>query len=107
MGDLLMKPSTTNDGENWLNSVLDHMRSNGDAVSRLGARVVVQCNFIGAVLPYLNQAQRRQVTQRFRQGIEYAMAQTDDVAMPAEYQTALLKETNILLNALRTESTRR
>jgi hypothetical protein len=107
MGDILMKTPATSNFDNLLKSVSDQIHSNGDAVSRFGARLVVHCKFIAAVLPHLSQVQCEQVTQVFRQGIEDAMAHTDDIAMPSEYYASLLNETNLLLNALRTRSDRR
>jgi hypothetical protein len=69
-------------------------------VARFGARVVVHSSFIEAVLPGLTAAQRKETVLRFRQCIENAMANTDDVAMSAEYHATFLTETNLLLDAL-------
>jgi hypothetical protein len=107
MGNVLMKTLTEDNNHNLPKSVLDQAESNASAVSRFGARLVVHCKFITAVLPHLSQEQCKQVIQVFRQGVEDAMALTDDVAMPAEYHTALLNETNLLLTALGTQSVRR
>jgi hypothetical protein len=51
--------------------------------------------------------QRVEVTRSFRQGIEEAMSLMDDVALPAEYHSALLELTKVILAALGQESARR
>jgi hypothetical protein len=56
--------------------------------------------FLDAALPHLTTSQRAAVTRSFRQGIEDAMAQTDDMRLPAEYHTTLLGLTNAILAAL-------
>lgn len=60
-----------------------------------------------AVLPHLTTLQRVEVTRSFRQGIEEAMSLMDDVALPAEYHSALLELTKVILAALGQESARR
>jgi hypothetical protein len=60
-----------------------------------------------AVSPLLATLQRVEVTRSFRQGIEEAMSLMDDVALPAEYHSALLELTKVILAALGQESTRR
>ena len=74
--------------------------SNGNAVARFGARLVVQYKFIDAVLPQLSAAQRKDVARLFRKGVEDVLSFTDDIAMPAEYHTELLHQVNLLLNSL-------
>jgi hypothetical protein len=76
----------------------------GDAVSRIGARMVVLCKFVDAVLPELTAAQCTQIDQSFRRGVEDAMACTDDMQVPGIYHTTLLDQTNVLLSALETRS---
>jgi hypothetical protein len=56
--------------------------------------------FLEAVLPHLTLSQRAEVARSFRNGIEDAMAQTDDVALPAEYHSTLLEVTNAILAAV-------
>lgn len=86
--------------EAWANLA----EENGKAISRIGARTVVLCKFVDAVLPQLTAAQCRQIDPLFRQGIEDAMACTDDVAVPGIYHTTLLEQTNVLLAALAKKS---
>jgi hypothetical protein len=66
----------------------------------LGARAMVLGKFLEAVLPHLTTLQRIEITGAFRQGIEEAMSLMDDVALPAEYHSALLDLTNAILAAL-------
>jgi hypothetical protein len=66
----------------------------------LGARAMVMGKFIDAVLPHLTTLQRAEVTRSFRQGIEEALSLMDDVALPAEYHSALLELTNAILATL-------
>jgi hypothetical protein len=63
--------------------------------------------FLEAALPHLTTLQRVEITRSFRHGIEDAMAQMDDVALPAEYHSALLELTNAILAELSQESARR
>lgn len=63
--------------------------------------------FLEAVLPHLTTVQRAAATRSFRQGIEDVMALMDDVALPAEYHSALLELTNAILAALSHEPARR
>jgi hypothetical protein len=77
--------------------------SNGQAVMRFGARMVVFCKFVEAVLPQLSAAQRATVIKQFRQGVEEVLSCTDDVAVPAAYHATLLEQTNVLLTALEAE----
>lgn len=63
--------------------------------------------FHDAVLPHLTPLQRVDVIRSFRLGIEDAMSRMDDVALPAEYHSALLELTNSILAALSREPTGR
>jgi hypothetical protein len=56
-----------------------------------------------AVLPHLTPLQRVEITRSFREGIEDALSLMDDVALPAEYHSALLELTNSILAALSRE----
>jgi hypothetical protein len=56
--------------------------------------------FHEAVLPYFTTPQRAAITTSFRQGVEDAMGLMDDVALPAEYHSALLELTNTILAPL-------
>ncbi|GLU33640.1 hypothetical protein WKR88_02950 [Trinickia caryophylli] len=89
-----------NETESLVTRLLSFADLTHDMVSRFGAELMIQTQFIEAVLPNLNSIQRRQVATTFRQGIEHVMAYTDDVPMPAEYHAALLKRANALLEAL-------
>jgi hypothetical protein len=80
------------------------VEENGETISRIGAHMVVLCKFVDAVLPQLTAAQCRQIDPTFRQGIEDAMARTDDVVVPGLYHTTLLEQTNVLLVALAKKS---
>jgi hypothetical protein len=82
------------------NSVLSQMAETNDVVSQFGARLIVQCGFIDAVLTQLDAAQRTEVVRLFRHRVEEAMAYTDDIEMPAKYHSAMLDEANFLLTAL-------
>ncbi|MEM5435846.1 hypothetical protein [Paraburkholderia diazotrophica] len=88
----------------------DHLRvlkrtleTNANAISVFGGRLAVLYKFVDAVLPLLATSQRKEVTHRFRQGIEDALSFGDDLPLPAEYQEALLNQTNVLLIALQAE----
>jgi hypothetical protein len=78
--------------------------TNTKTVSMLGARSMVLGAFLDAALPHLTLAQRAAITRSFRQGIEDALAQMDDMRLPAEYHTTLLELTNAILAALDQES---
>jgi hypothetical protein len=65
-----------------------------------GARAIVLGKFLDATLPQLMDLQRVEVARSFRQGIEEAVSLTDDVPLPVEYPSALLKLTNTILAAL-------
>ncbi|MEX3956695.1 hypothetical protein [Trinickia sp. EG282A] len=79
----------------------------GEAVSRIGARMVVLCKFVDAVLPQLTAVQCADIDQSFRRGVEDAMARTDDMELPGVYHTTLLDQTNVLLSALESRGVRR
>jgi hypothetical protein len=81
--------------------------ANTKTMGMLGARAMVLGKFLDAALPQLTTLQRVEVTRSFRRGIEDAMSCMDDVALPAEYHSALLELTNTILAALdRTTATR-
>jgi hypothetical protein len=69
-------------------------------IAVLGARALVLGQFHAAVWPYLTAQQRVVISQSFREGIEDAMASMDDVALPAEFHSALLELTNTILVTL-------
>jgi hypothetical protein len=71
---------------------------NTKAMSMLGARAMVQGKFLDATLPQLTALQRIEVTRSFRQGIEEALM--DDVPLPTEYHSTMLKLTNTIIAAL-------
>lgn len=79
----------------------------GEAVSRIGARMVVLCKFVDAVLPQLTAAQCDEIDRSFRRGVEDAMARTDDMELPGVYHETLLDQTNVLLGALDTRGAQR
>jgi hypothetical protein len=81
--------------------------ANTKTMSMLAARAMVLGTFLDAALPQFTTLQRAEVTRSFRRGIEDAMACMDDVALPAEYHTALLEVTNTILAALDRESAKR
>ena len=63
--------------------------------------------FLHAVMPHLGASQCVEITRSFRQGIEGAMGLMDDVALSAEYHSALLELTNTILEKLGQVSGRR
>jgi hypothetical protein len=73
---------------------------NTKVVSMHGARAMVLGKFLDATLPQLMDLQRVEVARSFRQGIEEAASLMDDVPLPVEYHSALLKLTNTILAAL-------
>jgi hypothetical protein len=81
--------------------------ANTKTTSILGARAMVLGKFFEAVLPHVTTLQRVEITRSFRRGIEDAMSLMDDVALPADYHSALLELTNTILAALDRESTMR
>jgi hypothetical protein len=90
-----------NNATDLLGRISGVLTANTRAVSVLGARAMVLGRFLEAVLPHLTLSQRAEVARSFRNGIEDAMAQTDDVALPAEYHSTLLEVTNAILAAVR------
>jgi len=78
--------------------------ANTKTMSVLGARAMVLGKFLDAALPQLTTLQRVEVARSFRQGIEDAMSHMDDIALPAEYHSALLERTNSILAELDRES---
>jgi len=95
------------DTGDMLGKMAQLVTANTKTVSALGARAMVLGKFLDAVLPYLTTSQRAEVTKSFRQGIEDALSSMDDVALPAEYHSALLELTNAILAALSQESVTR
>ena len=87
-----------------LGTIAGLVTANTKTMSMLGARVMVLGKFLHAALPQLTTLQRAAVTRSFRQGIEDAMSCMDDVALPAEYHSALLELTNTILATLDRES---
>ncbi len=69
-------------------------------MSVLGARAMVLGTFLDAASPHLTTQQRAKVATSFRQGIEEAMSLMDDVPLPAEYHSAMLELTNVILAIL-------
>lgn len=96
-----------NNPDALLQSLTDLLMSNGKAVSRFGAQVVVMRKFIDATFPLLTATQREEIAKAFRHGIEDTMSLMDDLPLPAEYHSTLLEQTNTLLNMLQTTSTTR
>jgi hypothetical protein len=96
---------------NTATDILDRLNqfvtSNTTAVSTLGARVMVLGKFLDAALPHLTVLQRVAVTRSFRQGVEDAMAQIDDMALATAYHSTLDELTHTILAALREESATR
>jgi hypothetical protein len=80
--------------------VYANLAVSNSAASRFGARLVALCKFVDAVLPQLTARQCRQIAPLFRQGVEDAMSQTDDMLAPSAYHATLLEQTNILMTAL-------
>jgi hypothetical protein len=89
-----------NNTDDVLAQVVELMAANTKKMGALGARAMVLGKFLEAVLPHLTTLQRIEITGAFRQGIEEAMSLMDDVALPAEYHSALLDLTNAILAAL-------
>jgi hypothetical protein len=88
------------DTESVPDSRVSGLESHAEAVSRIGARMVVLCKFVDVVLPQLTAAQCRQIDRLFRRGVEDAMSCTDDIAVSGTYHATLLEQTNILLTVL-------
>lgn len=96
-----------NDATDALSKLRNVVTANTKTVSLLGARAIVLGKFFDAALPHLTTLQRIEVTRSFRQGIEDTLSLMDDVAVPAEYHSALLELTNAILAALGQEPARR
>ena len=89
-----------NNTDNVLGQVVELMAANTKKMGVLGARTLVLGNFLEAVLPHLTTLQRVKIAQSFRQGVEEGLSLMDDVALPAEYHSALLELTNAILATL-------
>jgi hypothetical protein len=89
-----------NDATDSLGKMSQVVAANTQAVSLFGARAMVFGKFFDAVLPHLTTLQRIEITMSFRQGIESTLSATDNVALPADYRSALLRLTNAILAAL-------
>jgi hypothetical protein len=89
-----------NDAGTLLNSLSLAVGSSTEALATLGAKFVVTARFIEAVLPTLTTGQRLETIQRFRNGVEDAMAMADDLYLPARYHEAFLEQVNTLLGVL-------
>ncbi|SDI57072.1 hypothetical protein SAMN04487926_119105 [Paraburkholderia steynii] len=89
-----------NDIDSLMESLATSVASNGNAVSRFGARVVVMSKFIDATFPQLTATQCVEIIRQFRQGIEDSLSLMDDMPLPGEYHSTLLEQTNNLLTAL-------
>ncbi|MFM0221881.1 hypothetical protein [Paraburkholderia dipogonis] len=96
-----------NNTDEVLGKMVGIVNANTKTVSMLGARSLVLGAFFDATLPHLTMSQRAAVNRSFRQGIEDALAQMDDMPLPAEYHSTLLELTNAILAALGQESGRR
>lgn len=99
-----MKALATSFADILPNAALDQIRSSGDAVSRLGAKLLAQMQFVKAMLAQLSVTQRCAAANMLRRGVENVMARPDDVATPPEYRATLLNRANILLAALESAS---
>lgn len=89
-----------------LGQIVELTAANTKKMGILGAQVMVLGKFLDVVMPYLTTSQRTEVTRSFRQGIEEVMSLMDDVALPAEYHSALLERTNAILAVLGQKSAR-
>jgi hypothetical protein len=96
-----------NDATDSLGKMREVVTANTKTVSFFGARAMVFGKFFDAVLPHLTRLQRIEITRSFRQGIEDTLSAMDDVALPADYHSALLELTNTILAALGQESVTR
>jgi len=96
-----------NNDNDVLNQMSELVTANTKTIGVLGARAIVLGKFFNAVLPHLTTAQCVEVTKSFRKGVEDAMSLMDDVALPAEYHSALLKIINSILAGLAQESATR
>jgi hypothetical protein len=89
-----------------LGQIVELTAANTKKMGILGAQVMVLGKFLEVVMPHLTTSQRAEVTRSFRHGIEEVMSLMDDVALPAEYHSALLERTNAILAALGQKSAR-
>ncbi|RDJ97579.1 hypothetical protein [Paraburkholderia lacunae] len=96
-----------NNTDALLHSMTELVTSNGKAVARFGAQVVVMSKFIDATFPRLTATQCEEIAKAFRDGIDDAMSLMDNITLPAEYRSTLLEQTNTLLNGLQGRSTTR
>jgi hypothetical protein len=88
------------DTDEVLGGVIAFMAANTKRMGVLGARAMVLGTFLQAALPHLTTLHRVEITSSFRLGIEDVLAAMDDVALPAEYHSALLELTNAIVAAL-------
>jgi len=95
------------DADEALNHMSRLVTTNTKTMGMLSAQAIVLGRFFDAALPQLTTLQRGEVIRSFRQGIEETMSLMDDVALPAEYHSALLQLTNSILVALGQESAAR
>jgi hypothetical protein len=93
-----------NNSDEVLGKMAGLVTANTKTVSMLAARSIVLGAFFDAALPHLTTSQRAVVTRSFRQGIENALAEMDDMPLPAEYHSTLLELTNAILVTLGQES---
>jgi hypothetical protein len=96
-----------NNSDEVLGKIAGLVTANTKTVSMLGARSIVLGAFFDAALPHLTTSQGAVVTRSFRRGIENALAEMDDMPLPAEYHSTLLELTNAILVTLGQESGRR
>lgn len=94
-----------NNADALLKSLVTLVTSNGKAVSRVGAQVMVMRRFIDATPPQLTATQCAEMTRVFRHGTEDTTSLMDDRSLPAEYHSTLLEQIDDLLNALNGKST--
>lgn len=101
-----MRP-TLNNANDAPDELAGLIAANSPNMVALCARAMVLVTFLKAALPHLTTLQRADVTLSFRQGIEEAMSLMDDLALPADYHSALLELTNAILASLAQEPTGR
>jgi hypothetical protein len=92
------------DIDSGFDQIAELAAANSKIVAVLGARAMVLGKFHDTVVPYLTTSQRIAITRSFREGVEDAMALMDDVALSAEYHSALLEITNGILTVLAQDS---
>jgi hypothetical protein len=93
------------DAEPMLSNMNRLVGANTKTISFLGARTMVLGKFLVAALPCLTTAQCFEISEWFGREIEDAMSQMDDMALPAEYHSAILDQTNAILVALDQQAT--